>query len=310
MEEATVIDPMRRRWPRFLIPAAWILAGWVVVGVFLCVFFDVRCLDDVRAYRCMMKQSLHPIWKDLALRRIHNGSDLARTIRKHPPTKREEYRPYAAFFYSNAGSYDTVRIIATRGVLVYADAYGYNTCSSHCVRWEYVFFSNPAHSQPMDDAYQRHRDQVRLEEDAMRIHRAIAAGQDVILGRQVERRESADRPADEMTRQYEEIYGRDYAKLLGLIRTELTVEISQSLFGNLKPGTQLALSVKDCRETDLAESELVVLHVQDFRIVFPGTEGGEGYVIVPKRALEWYQSLAPDEIRDLDARCAARETDP
>lgn len=294
MEEAIAIGPVRKRWTRFLVPAAWILASYVLVTTFLCVFFDVRCLGDLRVYRCMMKGPLHPIWKDLALRRIHEGSDLAQTIRKHPPVRQREYEPYTVLSYGQAGSNDTLRIIATGGDLVYADASGWG--------WNYVFFSDPSHVRLFDEARRRYLDQARLEEDALRIHRAIAAGQDVVLCRQLERRDNPDEPgySDELMRQYEQIYGKDAAALLGLSRCELAVEISQSLFGDLKPGTQLTLSVEDCRETDLAEPELVLLHGEDW----------EPYVIVSKKALDWYQSQTPEQIKEFEARCAAREARP
>jgi len=286
MEEATTIGPGRRRWKRFLIPAAWIFASYVLVIIFLCAFFDVRCLRDVKAYRCMMRRPPHPIWKDLALRRIHNRSDLTQTIKKHPPTKCEEYGPYTLLSYSEGGSIDTVCVIATGGVLVYADAFGYDPSSRYCVRWGYVFFSDPTHVRLFEQARERHLDQVRLKQDAWLIHRAIAAGQDVVLCRQIERRESDGEPGydDETMRMYEQIYGRDaLTSMLGL-RCELTVEISQSLSGDLKPGTQLTLSVEKCSQDDLAEPELVFLHGEE----------GEPYVLVPKKALEWYQSLTPD----------------
>jgi hypothetical protein len=296
MEEATTIGPRRRRWTRLLIPAAWILASWVLVTTFLCVFFDIRCLGDLKAYRYMMKKPPHPIWKDLALRRIHNGSDFAQTLRKHPPTKRDVYEPFTVLSYSEAGSADTVQVIATDGVLVYADASGYDPSSRYCVRWDYVFFSDPVRIRPFEEARERYLAQVRLEEDAWRIHLAIAAGQDVFLARQIERRENSDEPgySEEAMRMYEQIYGKDNVKaMLGFSSgCELTVEVSQSLYGDLEPGTQLQLSIRDCSEADLAEPELVFLHGEE----------GEWYVMVPKKALEWYQSLTPEQFKEFEAR--------
>jgi len=296
MEEAITVGPARRRWTRFLIPAAWILASHVLVITFLCAFFDVRCLDDLKAYHYMMKQPPHPIWKDLALRRIRNGDDLAQALQEYPPTKREEYEPYTVLSYSEPGSVDSVQVIATGGVLVYAGASIWGR--------EHVFFSNPMRLRQFEEARDRHFTQVRLEEDAWRIHRAVAAGQDVFLARQIERHEDSDKPgySDEAMRMYEQIYGKDNVRgMLGLSsRCELTVEVSQSLYGDLEPGTQLKLSVRDCSETDLADPELVFLHGEE----------GERYVMVPKKALEWYQSLTPEQFKEFEARCATREARP
>ena len=296
MEEATTIGPGRRRWKRFLIPAAWIFASYVLVIIFLCAFFDVRCLSDLWAYRCMMEGPLHPAWKDLALRRIHKGSDLAQIVRERPPMKRQEYGPYTLLSSCEAGKPgNTLYFVATGGELVCAEAAGFWRIGSRWGRWGYVFFSDPTHVRLFEEARERHLDQVRLEQDAWLIHRAIAAGQDVVLCRQIERRESDGEPGydDETMRMYEQIYGRDaLTSMLGL-RCELTVEISQSLSGDLKPGTQLTLSVDRCSQDDLAEPELVFLHGEE----------GEPYVLVPKKALEWYQSLTPDAVKHFEARC-------
>ncbi len=279
MEEATPIGLERRRWKRLLIPAAWILVSHILVVVFLLAFFDVRCVGDLWAYRCMTEGPLHPLWKDLALRRIHKGSDLAQIIRKHPPMKQEVWEPYAVFSYCEAGeTANTLRVVATRGVLVCADASGFWRVGSRWARWDYIFFSDPTHIQPFEEARRRYLDQICLEEQAWRIHRAIAAGQDVFLSSRVERIEADSPPisgADaEMIRQYEQIYGKEMARQMGFAATiELTVEVTQSLSGDLEPGTFLTFPSRDCNETDLAEPEAVFLHVDDWGAILPGSNG-------------------------------------
>jgi hypothetical protein len=321
MEEATPIGPERRRWKRFLIPAAWILAAQILVVAFLCAFFDVRCVDDLWAYRCMMKGPLHPIWKDLALRRIHKGSDLSQIVRKYPHMKQELWEPYTVLSYPEAGETDNrPRVIATRGVLVYADVSGFwysgfLNPGSRWGRWDYVFFSDPAHDDAMREAYRRHLGQVRLEKQAWWIHRAIATGQDVFLSSRIECREadasSTSRIDAEMLRQYEQIYGKEMARQMGFCEaTNVTAEVSKVLSGDLELGTLLTFSAHDCNEADLAEAEPVILHVYDLSIILPNSKkGGERYLTVPRRALEWYQSRTPEQIKDFDARCTAREAE-
>jgi hypothetical protein len=321
MEEATPINPERRRWRRFLIPAAWILASHVLVVAFLCGFFDIRCVGDVWAYRCMLKGPLHPIWKDLALRRIRNGGDLSQIIRKHPPMKQELWEPYRVLSYRKGGETDnTLRVIATRGVLVYADVSGFWYSGflhpgSRWGRWGYVFFSDPAHDEAMREAYRRHLGQVRLEKQAWWIHRAIATGQDVFLSSRIECREAdANSPSGidaEMLRQYEQIYGKEMAREMRFCEaTYVTAEVSKVLSGDLEPGTLLTFSAHDCNEADLAEPEPVILHVDDLGLILPNSKkGGERYLTVPRRALEWYQSLTPEQVKNLDGRCTVREAE-
>lgn len=276
-----------------------------MLTVLACLFLGICSRRDVLAYHCMISEHFHPIWKELALRRIRKGDDLAETIKRHPPLSREDFESYTVLLYSDSGLLNNLQITATNGVLI--DARVTSCC------WKHVFFESPTYEQALVEASSRHMKQKLLEIDAYRIHRAIMAGQDVFTAKRIEHCEVADDPnsqhSQEMIRQYEEIYGRDYVKQLGILahtRTALTVEVSTVLHGDLKPGAALTFFDEECSETDLAEPPTVFLHVEDSRTIDPDSEGGELYLTVPGKALDWYRSLTEDQIKDFETRCLAR----
>ena len=53
------------------------LAVVVLLLVLLCYVAGIRSTTDVVAYRAMWRERYHPIWKDLALRRVKKGDDVA-----------------------------------------------------------------------------------------------------------------------------------------------------------------------------------------------------------------------------------------
>ena len=309
MSETPTIGRSRKKHTKLMVAAVG-LVMLVLAGVLLCRFLGIRSGQDLMAYRAMTGEHFHPVWKDLALRRIRKGDDLAETIRRHPPLSREDFESYTVLFYSASGVLNNLQITAANGVLIDARA-------TSCTWWKHVFFESPMHERAFSRAWSQHMEQKLLEIDADLIHRVILARQDVFIARQVKRREVADDPnsaySQEMIRQYEELYGRNYAKQMGfraLMRTELTVEVSNVLHGDLKPGVMLTFFDEECSEADLAEPQTVFLHVEDSRTIHPHSEGGELYLTVPGKALEWYESLTPDQIKDFEARCLARMTQP
>jgi len=299
----------RRKLARLLIGAAGFLIVPLLAGVFLCWFLGIWSREDLVAYHWMRADHYHPVWKDLALRRIRKGDDLEETIRKHPPIRREDFGPYTALLYHRGLlSFNTLQIIATDGVLIQASA------ASCC--WRHTFFDSPAHEQAIRQAYSECLKQMGLEGYAWHIHRAITTGQDVFLAGRIDRREITKNwelqfSSAEERRQYEGIYGRDYAKLMGGPRTipELTVEVAQVLYGNPKPGMTLTFPGEECEHAMKTEPQVVFLRFDDSRTIYPHTKGGELYHAVPRRALDWYQSLTQEQFKKFEARALARQRD-
>ncbi|MEN6429111.1 MAG: hypothetical protein ABFE13_27495 [Phycisphaerales bacterium] len=299
----------RRKLAKLAMGAAGFLIVLLLAGVLLCRFLGIRSREDLVAYHWMRADHYHPVWKDLALRRIRKGDDLEEMIRKHPPIRREDFGPYTALLYHKERvAYNTLQIIATDGVLIDARA------ASCC--WEHIFFESPAHEQAFNQAYSAYLRQMGLEGYAWHIHRAITTGQDVFLAGRIERREITKNrelqfSSAEERRQYEDIYGRDYAKLMGGPRTipELTVEVAQVLYGNLKPGMTLTFPGEECEHAMKTEPQVIFLRFDDSRTIFPHTQGGELYHAVPRRALDWYQSLTQEQFKEFEARALARQRD-
>lgn len=155
MSRLLSLCPNRRKLAKLLIGAAGFLVVLLLAGAFLCWFLGIRSREDLLAYRCMRAEHFHPVWKDLALRRIRKGDDLEETIRKYPPIRREDFGPYTALIYHRGLlSFNTLQIIATDGVLIYARA------GSCC--WEHFFFESPTHEEAICQAYSEYVKQIGL----------------------------------------------------------------------------------------------------------------------------------------------------
>ena len=83
-----------------------------------------------------------------------------------------------------------------------------------------------------------------------------------------------------------------------LTTKKLTVEVKEVLSGNLNPGATLTFPERTCDDADLAKAETV------FVCVFVSTQAQDEtlYATVPRSALDWYQSLTPEQIQELEAR--------
>jgi hypothetical protein len=81
------------------------------------------------------------------------------------------------------------------------------------------------------------------------------------------------------------------------------MEQLKKLYGDLEPGTVLMF-----RETyrALKTNEKVFLHFEDDRMIYPRAQGDALYLTVPKTALQWHQSLTPQQIQEFVARRAAK----
>jgi hypothetical protein len=139
-----------------------------VIAISACAFFKIRGTQDVYAYDAMMRGNFHPIWKDLAWRRIGKGDAMGSVVRKHKPLYREKYGRYTYLGYQPRGSFDTLGLIAKDGQLIHARA------GSCC--WQHIFFDTPEEEQSLRQAYAAHGRQLRLESQAYSIHRAVTQG--------------------------------------------------------------------------------------------------------------------------------------
>lgn len=302
MDEVAIVAGSRRSWA-----AGIMVGGLIVLAAVLCAYLGVLRARDWQAFHFVPDGHVRSVWKDLVLRRIREGDDLAETVRKHRPLGREDLEPYTVLRYSESGSQDTLEIVAAEGRLIYAGSTG--------LFGTRVFFQSPTCGQDVFEDLSRHRTQRLLATEAYKIHCAIAAGQDVFLAQRIRSRLVFDDPnltpsEQRLLLHIEEVHGRDEAKSLGFgghARTEWTVEVAKVLHGALKPGITLTFFSEQCGRADLAESQHVFLHVGDSRTILPDSEGGELYLTVPAEALEWYQSLTPEQIKDLDARSQARK---
>lgn len=288
-----------------------VLAGLLIVLVLavisLCCFLGIHSREDLLAYYAMVHEHFHPAWKDLALRRICKGDSVESLLKRHPPVRREDFGPYTMLSYAERGSFNTLGVIAKNARLIDARA---GSCT-----WRHIFFAAPEEGKAFRQAYSQYMRQRILEGQAYRIHRTIAAGQDVFLSRRVERSEVRAEPneseySSEVLEQMRDIYGSDYIDQFVSTRLELTVEVTEVLYGDLEPGTVLKFRGDNCGDAGLKGPETVFLHVDDSRILYPHySQRGETYATVPKEALDWYQSLSPAQVTELETRWQAELSD-
>lgn len=200
--------------------------------IFLCGRLGIHSSEDVTAYRTLIQGHYHPVWKDLAWRRIRKGDSVETILQKHPPLRREDFPPYVALRYHEISSSDRLVIQAKDGRLISAGA-GHST-------WTHFFFDSREEEEAFDKAYSAYAQQRLLESQALKIHLAIQGGQDVFLARLINSHGGEYRE-DEVLRELREIYGEDWLYAAGLGRRELTVEVTTVLHGGLQVGAVLTL---------------------------------------------------------------------
>ena len=279
-----------------VLPGLLIVLALVVLSV--CCLLGIHSREDIRAYYAMARGHFHPAWKDLALRHIRQGDSLE-SLRKYQPVRREDFGLYTQLYYAQPGTSNILEVFAKNTRLIHARASGY--------MWEHVFFTAPEEKTALNQAYSEYIHHKILEGQAYHIHRVIAAGQDVFLSRRVERSEVRYDPNEseysaKMWEQMRQIYGQAYLDQF-MTQLELTAEVTEVLYGDLEPGTVLKFRGDNCGDAGLKGPETVFLHVNDFRILYPHyPQRGETYATVPKEALDWYQSLSPAQVKELETR--------
>lgn len=295
-DRGLTLEPQRRWRRKIVLIIAVALAVVALLLAFLCHFTGIHSARDIVAYRAMAREHYHPVCKDLALGRIRKGDDVEKLLQRHSPSHLERFGIYANLSYSPHGSFNTLTIVAKNSRLILARA---GSCT-----WRHTFFNTPQEETAFACARREYREQMQLEEDAYKIHRAIALGQDVFLSDHVERREVPDTSpsAKEMMAQLKAIYGDRYIHSVAMTQGELTVEIKDVLYGDLEPGAILKFPGDECDKADLDDPETVFLHFEDGGTMFEHAQGEPLYITVPKRALDWYESLTDDQIKAFEAR--------
>jgi hypothetical protein len=105
-------------------------------------------LQDLVGY-IEMSREFHPVWKDLAIRRVRLGDSTEDLLRRYPAPMQVKYGPYVDFEYEVAPggqiSFCSLCITAKDGRLVSARA---GSCT-----WEHVFFESKEEHPLIDAAY-------------------------------------------------------------------------------------------------------------------------------------------------------------
>jgi hypothetical protein len=294
MGRADSAQQSRGRGKRVVAIVGGLLVVFLLVVVSSCWFFGIHSTRDLRAYAAMADGDFHPVWKDLAWRRICKGDSVESLVQRHPPLRREDFGSYTQLYY--ARPFNSLVIVAKKGRLIHARA---GSCT-----WEHIFFTAPEEEAALGHAWTEYAHQLILEGQAYRIHRTITSGQDVFLSRRVQRTQVHDDPNDpryppETMQQMREVYGQAYLDKFWT-HLELTVEVNEVLSGGLRPGTVLKFRGNNCDDADLNGPETIFLHVKDSRLLWSHSKGGEAYATVPRKALDRYRSLTPEEIKKLE----------
>jgi hypothetical protein len=131
----------------------WIVGCAALAAIFVAgvsTYFGVRGQKDLVGY-AEMSRGFHPVWKDLALRRIKAGDAAAELTVRHPPPVTVEYGNYAEYEFQIASpgyiSLSSLRIIAKDGRLILAEA---GSCT-----WDHTFFEIAGARSDQEAAYRR-----------------------------------------------------------------------------------------------------------------------------------------------------------
>lgn len=288
----TAVAPNRRIRRKTVLILASVLTAVVLLLILLCHFVGIRSTSDIVAYRAMRREHYHPIWKDLALGWVKRGDDVESLVKKYTPLWRNDAGAYTKLVYTQGGADPGLTVMAKDGKLILAVA--------GAATWQHVFFDAPGQMESYAQAHSEYRKQLRLDKDAYRIHCAVTTGQDVFLSDHIEPRDLLDNSASdaEMMKQLAEIYGKRYVQRVPVTTEELTVEVKEVLYGDFTPGATLTFPKGRCDDADLNEPETVFLSTK--------TQGETLYTTVPRSALDWYQSLTPEQIQGIVARWSAK----
>jgi hypothetical protein len=132
-------------------PLRWFAVGALVtlfLAAGICTYFRISSAHDAVAY-FEMSCSFHPVWKDLALRRIALGDSAATLTIRHPPPMTVHYGSFTEYEYEigppGTLSFTSLRIAAKDGKLMGAWA-------ASCT-WNHTFFEDANQIADREAAY-------------------------------------------------------------------------------------------------------------------------------------------------------------
>ena len=122
----------------------------VIVGslLFACWYFGICSYADVAAYRAMSRQC-HPVWKDLAIKRVHAQQSVDEVIEMTSPYYILRYGVYTDLLYMPKPSGESCEygliIFGKNNRIVAAKAWGWD--------WEHSFFDEISKDEWLDREY-------------------------------------------------------------------------------------------------------------------------------------------------------------
>jgi len=241
-----------------------------VIILALCLFFGIRSGSDVVAYGRMV--GMHPIWKDLALRRIVKGDDVNDVLIKHTPVWEMLYPPYRKMNFQDPFG-PGLTIFSKNNKLIYAGV-GEDY-------WGYVFFESPEEDEEHSKVFTAYLEEQRCEREIHSIHKAVLNGDDVFLSESIDCNKVTSRED------------------LNFLEEKLSIETTKVICGHIESGSHITLFSNDHH----------LPHIDEPNVVFIVTASDDGleYETASLNALEQYQSFNKEQLNTFLAKQQAKQ---
>ena len=264
----------------------------VLLLVMACRYVGIHSRSDFIAYLGILHEDVHPIWKDLALKRINKGDSVVSLLERYKPKYQEDFPPYKNLIFGKKGSFTGLGIITKDDVLIRASV---GSCE-----WQKIFFDSPAEANEINRVYGNYIEQRRLESETFGIYMAVELDQDVFISNQVTTRmvpnpEPPPSP-DDWWKHYEPN------------KPQITAEVSELVHGDLEVGTSLVFRGDECGEIEPNDLPLVFTRYSDSRTRYPYSDGGEVVLSYPHAALKRYYALEEEQMDRFKVRLADWKT--